>query len=378
VSCPCRTGERIFVVRVPEWTGGLAGFRNFTFGGTWSVDERARLIEIRIGGASTWRSAADVVNFFRGVLDAEGLARVRAGWRAEGALPCSIESMEASPCCGGEGGSHGGEPLVFDERPIADWSEAEATPIGRLLEEERIETFYQPIFRAGDLGLWGFECLARARDESEHVIEAEQLLAWARQERLTFMFDRVCRETHIRNAAAAGLPDEARIVVNFLPTAIYDPAFCLASTEAAVRSTGLDTSRLIFEAVESDEVSDRERFVAILGHYRDGGYRVALDDMGVGHAGLLMLAELEPDIIKIDHGLIAKAATSPRHLGSCEALVRLGKVCGASILAEGIETREQLRMMTELGVDCVQGFLLGRPAPEPVTECAIPPRRSVA
>lgn len=201
----------------------------------------------------------------------------------------------------------------------------------------------------------------RARADDGTIINPAQLLAWARQENLIFMLDRVCRETHIENAGRLVKDSDLHMLINLLPTAIYEPSFCLRTTFAAANRCGVKPERIVFEVVETEYVSDTGHLTRILNEYRNRGFGVALDDMGSGFAGLDLLADLKPDLVKIDRGIVSQAVDSPWHLSICRSLVLLAHDQNKLILAEGIETEAEHQLMSELGVDLVQGFYYGRP-----------------
>ncbi|MDB5324720.1 MAG: yjcC 1, partial [Phycisphaerales bacterium] len=165
---------------------------------------------------------------------------------------------------------------------------------------------------------------------------------------------------------------DSMLLINFMPTAIYKPEFCLQTTMAAAKQADIDPSRIIFEVVEQYEVPDRDHLANILNYYRDHGYRVALDDLGSGYAGLSLLADLDPDLIKIDRELVSRSVKSPTHRAIVDALVRIGRDTDKTVLAEGVETADEMRLMTHLGVDLLQGFYLGKPAAVPATEPLCP------
>jgi EAL domain-containing protein (putative c-di-GMP-specific phosphodiesterase class I) len=161
------------------------------------------------------------------------------------------------------------------------------------------------------------------------------------------------------------VPEQCQFLINFLPTAIYRPDFCLATTVRAARESGIAPERITFEVVESERVVDHDHLRGILAHYRAKGFGVALDDVGSGFSGLSLLADLSPDLIKIDRGLVTKAVESPAHRGICASLVGLGRSNNHLVLAEGVETEAEWAVMEELGVDLLQGYLFGRPSPVP-------------
>jgi len=329
----------------------LAQLRN------WSAVATVGELMIEVGGTSQYVTARDVVNFLRTILPTLTFRGLMARW---------LPATEASPCCGCSSNEKisACQPVYLK---LDDFAPLDATPLVKIMQSGGIRTFFQPVFRKDCESPWGYECLMRGVADDGSWLMPTQLLEWAAQERLIFMLDRICRETHIRNAAAM-LPDDVAILINFLPTAIYEPSFCLKTTIAAAKSAGIEPNRVIFEVVETEKVDDTNHLASILNEYRKSGFRVALDDVGSGFAGLMMLADLNPDLIKIDRELVQGAAKSEMHRIIVRALVQIAKASGCLILAEGVETEAELTLMKSFGVDLFQGFLLGRPAPLPVSE----------
>jgi len=329
------------------------------------------VVNVFVGGGAAWDTISEFTNFLRTLMNEQQIAPLLGAWLPGG---------EEASACSGSGGCSGGcattpqlkFPTPLDERPLAEMSPLNASPLVEVLHNKRIDTWFQPVFYSGSHELWGHECLMRAKAADGSIISPAQLLDWARQEQLIFMLDRICRETHIANAAAA-LPGDSSVLINFLPTAIYEPTFCLRTTRAAAKRAGLDASRVIFEVVESEQVSDMEHLRHILDYYREAGFRTALDDVGAGYAGLTMLAELSPDLIKIDRELVRQAAGSKMHRIICNALSQIARQSGKLCLAEGIETAEEYEVMHSIGVDLVQGYYFGKPAADPAFTTNIAP-----
>lgn len=338
---------RTLAVLVPELERSYPELAEFEPGADWQLFTDLGVIRVEVGPDSRWPEAAAVVDFLRSLLDTDRLARLRATW-----LPA-----DADP--------HAHLPTLIHAQPLLDLIPVEPGPLLPLLRQRRLETWYQPIFRAANLEVWGYECLMRGRAEDGTLINPATLLGWAQQQQLTTLLDRIARETHLSNAAHADLPEHARVLINFQPTAIYQPDYCLESTLSMAERHALDPRRIIFEVVESGGHTDHERLATILGYYRNKGFGVALDDVGNGHSGLIMLADLDPDLIKIDRYLIQRAPRSPRHRRVCASLIEIAHERDRLILAEGVETIEEKVVMDHLGVDLYQGFLFGRPAPEP-------------
>lgn len=244
------------------------------------------------------------------------------------------------------------------------------SPLPELLKENRIETWFQPIFRTRSMDLWGYECLVRGRSEEGELIGAGQLLKWGQLDNLTVMLDRICRDAHLQNAGKLLKDSDCRILVNYLPTAANTTDSCLQSTIALVLREGIDPERIIFEVVETERIPNPSELRNVLDDWRQVGFGIALDDVGNGYSSLAVLCELAPDLIKIDRHMIARAVYSAWHRDVCAFLVRLANQNGKLVLAEGVETVAEKRLAETLGVDLLQGFLLGRPSPEPAFSCS--------
>lgn len=357
MACECRTDKRSVVIKAAVQNSELPELQELGRLRNWTEVTPGKELVVEVGGTSQYVTARDVVNFLRTVVSVELFQSLTASWlpttQASSACGCSYNE-KASAC-----------QSVF--LPLDVFAPLDATPLVRILQSGRIQSFFQPVFQSDCETVWGYECLMRGLADDGSLLMPKQLLAWASQERLIFMLDRICRETHIRNAASV-LPDNVAILINFLPTAIYEPTFCLRTTIAAAKLAGIEPKRVIFEVVETENVQDTNHLASILNEYRKSGFRVALDDVGSGFAGLTMLADLNPDLIKIDRELVQGAARSEMHRIIVRALVQIARASGSLVLAEGVETEEELALMKSFGIDLFQGFLLGRPTPVPVTD----------
>jgi len=348
MACMCHTGTRRLLLFAPDLATAYPELMEFQPGdASWQVMPELDAVRVDIGPKHAWQTTRELVNVLRTMLDPARLERMTAAW----AHHCTELTTQL--------------PELVGAQPVTSMAPLDAGPLSDVLQNRRIETWYQPVVTAGDHAIWGYECLMRGRYGDGTLIRPKQILDWARQEQLTFMLDRICRETHLLSAGQANLPGHARVLINFLPTTVYDPNYCLRTTVQAAKQVELEPSRIIFEVVESEKVDDREHLLSILGYYRHAGFSVALDDVGTGYSGLMMLAELNPDLIKIDRAMVSRAPESKLHEGICRSLVELARESGKLALAEGVETRRELALMEGLGVDLVQGYYFGEPSPEP-------------
>lgn len=346
LHCDCNSDARALVLLAKNFPVEYPEIVEFASGGDWLYNPDLHAVRVEVGGEQPWHGIAEVLDFLRTVLgDPRRVEGLRAVW-VKRDRPLSEQVLQ----------------LIHAE-PLVSMVQTDSSPLVEMLSARRVETWYQPVVRADTGELWGHECLMRGRTAAGELVGAPQMLAWASQERLTFMLDRICREVHLENAGRTGCGGEHKFLINFLPTAIYRPEFCLRTSMAAAKRSGLLPRQIIFEVVETEKVTDREHLRKILAFYRDAGFGVALDDVGSGYAGLSLLGDLQPDLIKLDRELVVKAVDSGFHREICASLIRLGKKHDRLVLAEGVETADELALMRELGVDLFQGFLFGRPGP---------------
>jgi EAL domain-containing protein (putative c-di-GMP-specific phosphodiesterase class I) len=232
-----------------------------------------------------------------------------------------------------------------------------------ILERKRFTSWFQPILAADTGVLVGYESLLRSQNQDGTLMFPDEIFRMAADNDLLFQVDRQARETALQCAADARV--SGKLFINFVPTAIYDPVHCLRSTVGWSRKLGFDPSRIVFEVVETERIADIDHLKRILDFYRAAGYQVALDDVGSGYASLNLLALLKPDIIKIDMELIRGIHADAHRQAVFKALVGIARDLEIQVLAEGVETGEELAYVVNEGADLVQGYLFARPAPLP-------------
>ena len=243
------------------------------------------------------------------------------------------------------------------------------------LENGWIETHFQPLIDVETRSLHGFEALSRGRGESGELIPPGTLFDYAKANNATFFLDRLTRETAIRSAATLDLP--GRIFINFLPNAIYDPRQCLRTTLRIANETHFDASRIVFEVTETERIEDMDHLGRIFDYYRHNGFKVALDDVGSGYAGLSVLIDLMPDIIKVDREIITNIDQNPLKQSIFRGLTTAAREQGIEVVAEGVETSEELEFVASNGAHFVQGFLFAKPNANPPVSFNWPARSIV-
>lgn len=220
---------------------------------------------------------------------------------------------------------------------------------------------FQPMFDLETDSVFAYEALVRpagggsAWDVLSQIDDANR-----------YAFDQSCRVKAIEWAARLNM--QAALSINFLPNAVYQPAACLRKTLDAAHRVGFPVDRLIFEVTEAEPSRDLAHLRAIFVEYRAHGMITAIDDFGAGHSGLSMLADFQPDIIKLDMALCRNLHLDRVRRAIARSIINLCRELNIKVVCEGIETREEALALLDLGVRYLQGYLFARPAIEALPE----------
>ncbi|MBD59838.1 MAG: diguanylate phosphodiesterase [Citromicrobium sp.] len=229
---------------------------------------------------------------------------------------------------------------------------------------------FQPIVDGETGEPFAYEALVRG-EKGESADEVLSKVTGANR----YSFDQQCRVAAIEGAVAAGILDTgARLSINFLPNAVYSPLACIQLTLKTARACGMPTERLLFEFTENEQMDDTAHVQSIIDTYRKMGFGTAIDDFGAGHAGLGLLARIQTDYLKLDMELIRGIDRSEPRRVIVEAIVRMAKRLGITIIAEGIETIEEWNTLKLFGVRYFQGYLFARPGFRALPSVDLPQR----
>jgi EAL domain-containing protein (putative c-di-GMP-specific phosphodiesterase class I) len=220
-----------------------------------------------------------------------------------------------------------------------------------------ITVAFQPVVDLERRAVHAYEALVRGRGGQG----AAEVFARV-PEAGRYAFDQVCRITAVALAARLGIT--AALSVNFLPNALYETDTSLRTTVRAARHYGLPVERLVLELTEGERVADLDRVREAVRECQAQGLRVAIDDFGAGYAGLNLLADLAPDEVKIDMGLVRGIGGCRRRRAIVHGVLAACRDLGIEVIAEGVETTEELVALRNLGVRFAQGYLIARPEVE--------------
>jgi len=216
---------------------------------------------------------------------------------------------------------------------------------------------FQPIVELESGNVFAYEALVRPPNGGT-AAEVLKLI----DEKNRYAFDQACRVKAIELGARLELQE--LLSINFLPNAVYQPAACLRKTFEAAERAGFPVRHLMFEVTENEPARDVAHLKGIFTEYKRHGMTTAIDDFGAGHSGLNMLADFQPDVLKIDMALTRNIHRDPIRAAITRSLVSLCKELGIAVIAEGIESVEEAVALSTLGVGLFQGYLFARPALE--------------
>ncbi len=220
---------------------------------------------------------------------------------------------------------------------------------------------FQPIVDPVNRSVFAYEALVRGADGSG---------AGAVLSRVTddnrYVFDQTCRVKAIQLATELGIT--CNLSINFLPNAVYRPETCIRATMQAADEFELPVSRIIFEVTEAEPVRDPEHLKGIFAEYQHRGFVTAIDDFGAGYAGLNLLNRFRPRILKLDMELCQGIATDNVKRTITNGTISTAQQLGIEVVGEGVESKDDLAVLQELGVDYIQGYIFAAPEIEKLPE----------
>ena len=233
-----------------------------------------------------------------------------------------------------------------------------------ILDLGALRAHYQPIVQLNDGKVVAHESLIRLPANSS-LRTPDDFFKAARAEGITLLAEQACLDEGIRSWVARK-PD-TRLFLNLSANAIIEMVdrLTIAGVMRALHAADVSPSALVIEITEHEHVADIPRLVALAGDLRAAGLRFALDDFGDGRSSLRLWAELRPEIVKIDKYFIHDIATQPIKVQTLRGLTRFAETFGTTLVAEGIETEDELRVVRDLGIELGQGWFLGRPQAVP-------------
>ncbi len=242
-------------------------------------------------------------------------------------------------------------------REAADAVEREQR-LREIIAEENVTTLVHPIFDLEDFSVIGYEALSRGPADTEFE-RPDKLFRVAYDADLVLRLERLCRKKALE--AATNLPPDKMLFLNIEPEAVADPELREIMTSTILSQSSVTPDRIVLEITEHAAVADFVTFRSTLEYLRALGFSMAIDDAGAGYGSIQCLSETNPAWMKIDMCLIRDIDHDDIRVHMVDNIVRYAAGRDVKLVAEGIETREELLELKRLGIRYGQGFLFGQP-----------------
>lgn len=238
--------------------------------------------------------------------------------------------------------------------------------LGPLMRNRSLHPVFQPIANIHDGAVYAHEALIRG-PVGTPLQSADALFQLARQDNVLIEFELHCVELALAQWGRLNQP--GRLFVNISADALVHMIDNRARKQLLdyVRALGISARMLVFEITEHERVSDMGQLCSVVQELRDAGAGLALDDFGDGRSSLRLWSELRPDYVKIDKYFSKDIGQHADRLQTLRALKQIAVVFGTMLVAEGIETQEDLRVLRDLSIGFGQGYFLGGPSEKPAT-----------
>lgn len=234
--------------------------------------------------------------------------------------------------------------------------------LAQIIRHESLNAVFQPIYATDKCELYGYEALIRGPSDSA-LASPQMLFDTALECGLLSQLELVCRKISI--ARFADLELTGMLFLNVSPMIFLQTDHPHGKTLSYVKDSGLLPEQVVIELSEKYPIDSPSVLQKALMHYRDLGFRIAVDDLGAGYAGLKLWSQVKPDFVKIDYYFINQLHVDPVKREFVKSILNLGEKINARVIAEGIETEQEFEQLQDLGINFGQGFLFARPESYP-------------
>lgn len=234
--------------------------------------------------------------------------------------------------------------------------------LDHIIEAKALTLLFQPIVDGESQLIFGYEALVRGPSDSP-LQSPLKLFGCAQHAGRLVELDLLCRRLAIQRFAELGLP--AHLFLNVMPATILEWDFRQGATIEYLQDAGISPDRVVIELTEHAPIHDYDLMRNAVTHYRDMGFKVALDDLGAGYSGLRHWAELRPDFVKIDRHFIESIDEDSLKQQFLRSIIDVSRNLGCQLIAEGIETQEEYHALWEMQLTYLQGYHFARPSEAP-------------
>ncbi len=239
-------------------------------------------------------------------------------------------------------------------------TESDETALRAILRQRNLTALFQPILDLSNGNVIGFEGLIRGPAHSPFHLPTD-LFGAAQRCGLSLEIEMLCRHVTLESFAALSLP--GRLFLNVSPSVLTHPSFKNGQTLEYMRTLGIAPDQVTIEITEHEPTFDVQLMRDALLHYRNMGFKIALDDLGEGFSSLRLWSELRPEFVKIDKHFVRNADNDPLKVQFLKSFQQIAERSGCHIIAEGIETEAELIAVKNIGIAFGQGYFIARPGP---------------
>ncbi|NEQ97162.1 MAG: EAL domain-containing protein [Cyanothece sp. SIO2G6] len=213
---------------------------------------------------------------------------------------------------------------------------------------------FQPIVNTTSKQIFAYEALVRGINNEPAVQVFEQV-----NDSNRYRFDQACRVKAVKLASELGIT--CLLSINFMPNAVYRPELCIRTTLAAAEQYNFPIERILFEITEAEFIEDQLHLAEVVDYYKQRGFLTAIDDFGAGYSGLNFLANVRTDLVKLDMALVRNINRDKVRQAIIKGVRQVCEELDITLIAEGVETAEELRTLQSFGIELFQGYYFARP-----------------
>lgn len=231
----------------------------------------------------------------------------------------------------------------------------------RIVDEELVYPVFQPIVDLASGDILGYEALSRLK-KTDVIKEPETLFKMAGVYSKLWEVEQLCRKKILKQVSKnKDTFADKKVFINVNPLVMTDGEFKKGFTRKYIEKHDLSVEQIVIEITEHSAATNMKEFQNVVQHYKKQGYLIAVDDVGSCYSGLNLICDVKPCYLKLDIEIVQDICTDAVKCSMVKSFVEFAKLTGMKLIAEGIETEEQLEMLIELGVHYGQGYFLGKP-----------------
>lgn len=235
------------------------------------------------------------------------------------------------------------------------------TLLDQIIDEQKLAIVFQPIISLKNGDVLGYEALSRTPNE-ESFKNIEDLFELAKQENRLWELERLCQMKTLRASKSFLVPPfNKKLFMNVSSHVLKKKSFHTEMTEFFLREFRISPHNIIFEVTEQNMIDDLQGFQTTLSQYNSESFNLAIDDAGVEYSGLNAITDFNPNYIKINMKLIRNIHKNYLQSAIVKGMVEFSKVANVSLIAEGVESYEELETITRMGVQYAQGYYIQKP-----------------